>query len=158
MIKVVALDIDGVLTDGMYQVSSDGTITKNFHCRDFDALRRLKQNYEVVLVTNGKSCGELYAEIVGVDFLFVPDTVPKEVALSEYLLDHICSFDQVLYCGDSLWDFGCIKSAQIGCFPKGAEGRLINACMGLDGVFELRVKGGTGIVEEIERILEIVNA
>ena len=54
-IKIVAFDIDGTLTDGMYQVSSNGVVTKNFYTRDFAAIEKLlKRGYIVPILTGSE--------------------------------------------------------------------------------------------------------
>jgi 3-deoxy-D-manno-octulosonate 8-phosphate phosphatase (KDO 8-P phosphatase) len=42
-IKLLVIDIDGVLTDGNYQVSDDGKITKSFYTRDFHYIEKILQ-------------------------------------------------------------------------------------------------------------------
>jgi len=54
-IKIVAFDIDGTLTDGIYQVSSDGIISKSFYTRDFAAIEKLlKRGYIVPAITSSE--------------------------------------------------------------------------------------------------------
>jgi len=51
-IKVVCFDLDGVLTDGIYQVNSKGVTTKSFYTRDFSALEQLlKNDIKVVIIS-----------------------------------------------------------------------------------------------------------
>ena len=47
---VFVIDVDGTLTNGMYLVSSNGDITKQFYTRDFEALRQLQSKGYYVLV------------------------------------------------------------------------------------------------------------
>lgn len=51
-IKILIVDVDGTLTDGIYQISNRGNITKSFHTRDFDALdRMIRMGIFVFIVT-----------------------------------------------------------------------------------------------------------
>jgi len=34
-IKIVAIDVDGTLTDGKYYISNKGEVSKSFYTRDF---------------------------------------------------------------------------------------------------------------------------
>ena len=43
-IRLFAMDVDGVLTDGTVQISSDGTEAKNFSILDGMGLKRLEKS------------------------------------------------------------------------------------------------------------------
>ena len=49
-IKICCVDVDGVLTDGTYQVSIKGDFSKTFHTRDFDALSQLLKKGIIVVI------------------------------------------------------------------------------------------------------------
>lgn len=51
-IKIVFIDVDGVLTDGVYQISERGTLTKSFYTRDWYGIEQLMKNdIKVVIIT-----------------------------------------------------------------------------------------------------------
>ena len=51
-IKICCFDVDGVLTDGSYQVFETGEFSKTFYTRDFDAIAHLLKNgIKVVIIT-----------------------------------------------------------------------------------------------------------
>jgi len=51
-IEVVAIDVDGCLTDGIYQISSSGEVSKSFYTRDFYAIEQLlRDGLRVVIIT-----------------------------------------------------------------------------------------------------------
>ena len=54
-IQVIVIDVDGTLTDGIYQFSdtnSPGGITKSFYTRDFYAMEQaLKEGIEIIIIT-----------------------------------------------------------------------------------------------------------
>ena len=55
-IKLVAVDVDGVLTDGGMYYSSKGDIMKKFHARDGMAVTLLKKNnIPTVIITKEKT-------------------------------------------------------------------------------------------------------
>jgi 3-deoxy-D-manno-octulosonate 8-phosphate phosphatase (KDO 8-P phosphatase) len=126
-IEVLALDIDGVLTDGKYHVLSNDIVMKTFHARDFDAIRRIKNlGISVVLVTNGRHCSKFYAESVGVDYIWVNDQIEdKKEALERYLNKHGFSWSKTLYVGDSSWDMKCLIHSRTGYIPANAEKQLM---------------------------------
>lgn len=49
-IKIVMLDTDGVLTDGIYQVTETGSLIKSFYTRDFYGIEQLMKNNIPVLI------------------------------------------------------------------------------------------------------------
>ena len=56
-IRLFAMDVDGVLTDGMVQISSDGTEAKNFSILDGMGLKRLEKAGITVAWISGRATG-----------------------------------------------------------------------------------------------------
>jgi 3-deoxy-D-manno-octulosonate 8-phosphate phosphatase KdsC-like HAD superfamily phosphatase len=55
-VKVLILDVDGVLTDGRIIISDDGQETKSFNVRDGHGLKLIQRaGIEVILLTGRKS-------------------------------------------------------------------------------------------------------
>ena len=54
-IKVVIIDVDGVLTDGIYQISDNGQVIKTFYTRDFYAINKLISNDIIVGIVTESS-------------------------------------------------------------------------------------------------------
>lgn len=51
-IKLVCIDCDGVLTDGVYQISESGEVTKSFYTRDFYGIEQLlREGIRVLILT-----------------------------------------------------------------------------------------------------------
>ncbi len=49
-IGLVCFDIDGTLTDGVYQISDKRAVTKSFYTRDFYAIEQLLRAGLMVLI------------------------------------------------------------------------------------------------------------
>ncbi len=51
-IKVLSIDVDGTLTDGLYQIDKDGNVVKSFYTRDFCGIQMLLEaGIRVVIIT-----------------------------------------------------------------------------------------------------------
>jgi len=54
-IKLVCIDVDGTLTDGLYQMSNDGILTKSFYTRDFYGIEQLlRKGLLVYIITQAQ--------------------------------------------------------------------------------------------------------
>lgn len=134
-IEIVCFDVDGVLTDGIYNVSDTGSISKNFDTRDFHSIGiLLKNDYKVVIVTGSYDmvinkkiesiCSEndLWAsKLVERNLIIIQGVKCKEKVVSLYLQEVLSSWDHVAYMGDSENDIICMKLANISACPFDAE-------------------------------------
>jgi 3-deoxy-D-manno-octulosonate 8-phosphate phosphatase (KDO 8-P phosphatase) len=52
-LRLCIIDLDGCLTDGMYLVSENGGVSKNFYTRDFWGMQQLQENgVRVIIMTH----------------------------------------------------------------------------------------------------------
>lgn len=49
-IKIAFFDVDGCLSDGVYQISEEGSVIKSFYTRDFYGLEQLMRNNILVVI------------------------------------------------------------------------------------------------------------
>lgn len=54
MIKLLIMDVDGTLTDGLLHLSSDGTETKSFSTKDGMGIRLAQQNNIIPVIITGR--------------------------------------------------------------------------------------------------------
>jgi len=156
--KLCVIDIDGVLTDGRYHVSSDGVITKSFHTYDFWAIERFQTvlGIEVFLLTQSTDACISHK----LDSLKMPINCASGVEnKKEYIEDAILpakgiSWNDILYIGDSENDLECMKLSGLSVCPNGAMSIVIEECN-----FSTIKGGGEGVVFEVfEWIRESQNA
>ena len=135
-IKAVALDCDGVLTDGIYQISGGvgghhSIITKSFYTRDFDALSRImRAGIAVIILTQShdtviqdqvnRICGHstTWNDNLKSGFLQVWTTISsKKNVIKNYLsTKDDWSWDNIAYIGDAENDLESMeKSLWTGC-------------------------------------------
>jgi 3-deoxy-D-manno-octulosonate 8-phosphate phosphatase (KDO 8-P phosphatase) len=114
-IRLVAFDIDGVMTDGRLYYTDFGNETKAFNVKDGLGLKLLRgTGVEIAIITGRTS--ELVkkrASDLKISKL-VQGREDKIVALKEMMAPMGISADQVAYVGDDLPDLSAIRFAGIG--------------------------------------------
>lgn len=126
-IKVLVLDVDGTLTDGMYQISEEtGMVTKSFYTRDFYAIERLLRSGIVVFIVTqshdkvierqvGRISGhsDFWKECLNSGQLKVLTAVDnkKEAIHAEILKRNDWGWFHVAYMGDAENDLSPMKKA-----------------------------------------------
>ena len=144
-IRLLAIDIDGVLTDGGVYVLDDGSEFRRFSIRDGLGLKRLIENgIRVAWLSNGNSQTALHrARHLGIDevHLGVEDKATH--------LEGICESTgipliAVMFIGDDLTDLSAASRVGLFCAPRDAAEQVRNAA---DYVTE--AKGGHGAVREL---------
>ncbi|TAG33716.1 MAG: HAD-IIIA family hydrolase [Verrucomicrobia bacterium] len=114
-IKLLAMDVDGILTDGTIHVSSDGTETKQFSILDGMGLVRLRRHGIVTAWISGRAS---QATLVRATELKIPYVVQgrtdKLDALQELAAELDIHHDHIVYMGDDDIDSPAIRWAGIG--------------------------------------------
>lgn len=127
-LKLLATDVDGVLTDGGIHVSSDGTETKTFSVLDGLGMVRLLRDDWVVAWISGRASG---ATTVRAKELKIPHIIQgradKETALSELAAALGFTADECAYVGDDDIDAGALRWAGIGITVPNAIQTAIDA-------------------------------
>jgi len=153
-IKLVILDIDGVLTDGTKVYDLNGkVIGKRFNDKDFTAIKRLKASgVKVCFLTGDLNVNEEVAKKRGID-LFFSRTADGSLSKKSFLptLYEVYDADQssTVYVGDDLFDLDIIEELTWTYCPKDA---IFDIKMNCHNV--LRVNGGEGVVADL--YLELV--
>lgn len=148
-VRLLLLDVDGVLTDGRIFYDSEGRELKAFDIHDGHGLVRLREAGLLVGLISGRQskaverrAGELKIDIVhqGVD---------DKLALYERLLaDHRLSDEQVAYVGDDLPDLGVLERAGLSVAVASAHPEIRCAVH-----WVTRRPGGAGAVREVADLL-----
>ena len=139
------MDVDGVLTDGTVQISSDGTETKSFSILDGMGLVRLNKAGVAIAWISGRPSGATSARATE---LKVPHVIQgrtdKLVALRELATSLGLTAAQCVYMGDDDIDAPAIAWAGIGVAPVGS----MPAALAAADLVPLR-PAGLGAVREI---------
>ena len=147
-IKLVILDIDGVLTDGtkMYDINGK-CFAKKFYDSDFTTIKRLKANgLNVCFLSGDKTINEDIAKNRTIDFYHCPKGRYKEEFL-DFLSGHYSvASTEMLYIGDDIFDIKISMSVKFAFCPNNAASDLKSVC-GADNI--LSSKGGHGVIKEL---------
>ncbi|MBC8010541.1 MAG: HAD-IIIA family hydrolase, partial [Burkholderiales bacterium] len=114
-IKLFAMDVDGILTDGTIHISSNGVETKTFSILDGMGLVRLGKHGIATAWISGRAS---QASTARATELKIPHLVQgrtdKLDALQELAAELDISHDQIVYMGDDDIDAAAIQWAGIG--------------------------------------------
>jgi 3-deoxy-D-manno-octulosonate 8-phosphate phosphatase (KDO 8-P phosphatase) len=145
----LALDVDGVLTDGGLYYTETGEELKRFNIKDGQGLKLLMQSgIEVAIITAKSSLSTLHrAKALGIihTYLGVEDKLSTLKNLSEKLG---LSLSQVAYVGDDINDLAVMQA--VGCPLSVADAISANQACAL---YVTKLAGGQGAVREICDIL-----
>jgi|TARA_B100001105_G_scaffold32606_1_gene22835 YrbI family 3-deoxy-D-manno-octulosonate 8-phosphate phosphatase len=144
-IKLIATDVDGVLTDGGMYYSSKGDVLKKFHARDGMAVSILKKNTipTVIITKERNQIVKKWSSKMNIDKLF--DGVKnKEEVVSKLCKSYGLSENNIAYIGDDVNDLEILKKTGFAATPK--DGNLEVKKI-VDYICKNR--GGEGVLREI---------
>lgn len=144
-IRLLVVDVDGVLTDGGIVYTSDGVELKRFHVRDGSALKLWNQDGRRSAVITGRRSPlvEVRAAELGVQFVY-QGASDKMTSYRELLARSGASPAEVCYVGDDLPDLPLLRHC-------GLAVAVADACpeARADAHYVARQAGGRGAVREV---------
>ncbi|MBA2778798.1 KdsC family phosphatase [Billgrantia kenyensis] len=114
-IRLLALDVDGVLTDGRLYFQADGVEIKAFHTQDGLGIKLLRRaGLQVAILTGRESPMVSHrAAALGIDHVF--QSCEDKLATLRMLCTRTgIELEQVAYCGDDLPDLAPMQRAGLG--------------------------------------------
>ena len=152
-VKLLAMDVDGVLTGGEIIILDSGEEMKIWSVKDRMGFALLKNSglaVKTAWITARKSVQVAKrAKEVGVDFLF-QNCLDKRRALGRLKKKLKISSAQVAYIGDDFVDLSCLKESGLAACPPESPRLLKSVCH-----HQTKTKAGQGAVREvIEMILK----
>ncbi len=144
-IRLLALDVDGVLTDGRLYFSAQGDEIKAFNILDGHGIKMLlSAGIEVAIITGRNSpLTARRAKDLGIKHL-MQGREDKKTALLELTQALEIGLEQAGYVGDDLPDLGAIRAAGLGICVANAHPTLLE-----HADYCTRLKGGEGAVREV---------
>lgn len=120
-IRLLLLDVDGVLSDGGIVYDSDGRESKRFHIHDGLGIKLLQQHGIQVGIITGRISPmvERRARELGIELL-IQGREDKAAAMHEAIQQLSVTPDAVAYMGDDLPDLAAILQAGLGIAPANA--------------------------------------
>ena len=144
-IKMVAFDVDGVMTDGSLTFDENGVEYKTFNAKDGQGIVNLKNAGIITAIITARENGTVKHrfENLGMTRLFQGQK-DKLKAMKQLLEDYNLDFSQVAYMGDDLPDIPVLKEVGLGCCPNDAVDEVREIA-----TFISSKNGGRGAVREM---------
>lgn len=151
-VRVFVFDVDGVLTDGNLLATEEGHLLRRMSIKDGYALQlAVKKGYKVWVISGGKSeAVRARLNKLGITDVHIGIESKKEI-LQEIVDASGTDYSHVLYMGDDIPDYACMKLCGLPCCPADAvaEIRHISKYISPKG-------GGDGCVRDvIEKVLKL---
>ncbi len=104
-LKLLILDVDGVLTDGKLFFDNEGNEYKSFHARDGHGIKLLRQTGVEVAIISGRKSNSvaLRMKSLGIEHVYQGHE-DKRAAFNELLTKVCVTSEQVAHVGDDLLD------------------------------------------------------
>ena len=150
-IKLLAMDVDGVLTDGSVTYDENGVEYKTFNVKDGHGIVRLNKSGFVTAIITARKNGTVQhrAENLNITEIYQGQKY-KLPALEEIMAKYDLTFENVCYVGDDIPDICILDKVGMACCPNDAVKEVIDVCN-----FRSSINGGRGAVREIcDYILE----
>ncbi|MBL7473206.1 KdsC family phosphatase [Robertkochia sediminum] len=151
-ITTFVFDVDGVLTDGTIQITSDGQMLRTMHTKDGYAMKAaIQQGYNICVISGGSNEGvkqRLRALGITDIHLGVSDKVEQ---LDEYFDIYGIKPENTIYMGDDIPDIHVMKMVGLPCCPNDAVADIKDLSL-----YVSHKKGGRGCVRDIiEQVMRV---
>ena len=144
-IKLLILDVDGVLTDGKLFFDEQGKEYKAFNARDGLGIKLLQKVGIRVAVISGRSSKPvaLRMEMLGIDLVYLGQS-DKGHAFREIIAKAGCTPEQAAHVGDDLIDLPVLNQVGLAIAVQDANEQILPY---VD--WQTRLPGGDGAVREV---------
>jgi 3-deoxy-D-manno-octulosonate 8-phosphate phosphatase (KDO 8-P phosphatase) len=144
-IKLLILDVDGVLTDGKLFFDEQGKESKSFNARDGLGIKLLQKAGIQVAVISGRASKPvaLRMEMLGIELVYLGQA-DKGQAFKEIIAKVGCRPDQAAHVGDDLIDLPVLLQVGMAIAVQDASEYILPY---VD--WQTRLAGGQGAVREV---------
>lgn len=152
LIKTLVFDMDGVLTDGSLMVNNDNQWLRRMNVRDGYALQlAVKAGFNIIVISGSDSPPvEARLKKLGVQNVFM-NVKQKEDFLREFAKKNQLQLNEMLFMGDDIPDYHCMKMVGIAACPADAASEIKE----ISGYISL-MRGGYGCVRDVlEKVLKL---
>lgn len=144
-IRLLILDVDGVLTDGGIIYHDDGRETKIFNVKDGFGLRLLSMAGIEVCIATGRMSGSLHHRCKNLGIHLVFDGLRHKANILDKLIEKTgISSNRMAFVGDDLLDLSLMALVALPVAVADAQEEVVRAAHAVT-----RLKGGRGAVREI---------
>ncbi len=143
-IKMIVMDVDGVLTDGRIILGSEGEELKNFYVQDGQGFALALQKGLIIALVSGRRSKVVERRAKELKIKEVYQNISKKIEVySRLLKKYGLKDEEIAYIGDDLGDIPPLKKAGLALAPA-------NGVEEVKGVvhYVTRASGGRGTVRE----------
>ncbi len=150
-IKLLILDVDGVMTDGRIIYTSDGAEMKNFDVKDGHGIVMARDSGIEIAIISGRESAVTQRRAEDLKIKFVYQGVKEKEKIVNKLVDELdIGFDNVAFLGDDVIDISVMKIVGIGAAVADAHPKALEM-----SCWVTKNNGGRGAVRELtDAILE----
>ncbi|MEM6516040.1 MAG: HAD-IIIA family hydrolase [Bacteroidota bacterium] len=151
-ITTFIFDVDGVLTDGMVSITSDGELLRSMNVKDGYALKSaLNNGFNICIISGGNNLGvKKRLEGLGISKVYL-GAHNKIDQFKEYLANENINAENVLYMGDDIPDIPVMKKVGLATCPQDAVSEVKAVSH-----YVSHKHGGKGAVRDvIEQVLKV---
>ena len=144
-IKLVAFDVDGVMTDGSVTYDQNGIEYKTFNVKDGHGIVRLNKSGFITAIITARNNGTVQhrAENLNITEIYQGQKY-KLPALEEIMQKYGFTYENVAYMGDDIPDICILEKVGLACCPNDAVAEVQAVCN-----FKSSINGGRGAVREL---------
>ena len=144
-IKLLAFDVDGVMTDGSVTYDENGVEYKTFNVKDGHGLVRMTKSGFITAIITARNNGTVKhrAENLNITEVYQGQKY-KLPALEEIMAKYGLTYENVSYMGDDIPDICILEKVGLACCPNDAVAEVQEICN-----FKSSYIGGRGAVREL---------
>ncbi|MEH6344475.1 MAG: HAD-IIIA family hydrolase [Bermanella sp.] len=148
-VKLLVLDVDGVLTDGTLVYGANGEEVKHFNVKDGVGIKLLGHYGISVAIISAKDSLPLKRRITDLSIPYAyTGCKDKLQALNELIEELDLSFEEVAYCGDDVIDLKVMKKVGLSISPSDAYFMVKE-----NAHYVTQLAGGKGVAREVADLL-----
>ncbi len=151
-IKILLMDVDGVLTDGRLYYTEEGEMIKVFNVHDGLGIKRIQKEGIKTGVISGRESQALRSRLeeLGIEEIFM-GKLKKDGILDEITRRLGLTYDEVAFVGDDLVDVPVLKRVGFPICVRNSPDEVRKVCL-----YETMQKGGDGAIREVvDLIIEL---
>ena len=149
-IKLLAMDVDGTLTDGRIYIGQDGEVMKAFDVKDGYGIVRFRKEGGIPAIITGRQSRIVEQRCRELGIIELHQGVSDKLdCLMKLAASYGIEREEIAYMGDDLNDLACIEYAGVSACPGDAIEAVRRSCSYVCTAF-----GGRGAVREFLDRLE----
>ena len=144
-IKLLAFDVDGVMTDGSITYDENGIEYKTFNAKDGHGLAKMAKSGFITAIITGRNNGTVDKRATDLKVTEVYQGVKNKLPILEAIMQkYELDFSHVAYMGDDEPDIAILEKVGISACPADAVKKVRDICN-----FVSSKDGGKGAVREL---------